>query len=77
VGAVRPEEALQIQWAAKMLHPDLFRDLDVRTEARNFYRTFFNYSLTEAELDQVFQFEIGQMLGGITRDLPFFAGLAA
>jgi iron complex transport system substrate-binding protein len=50
-----PEEALQIQWIAKTLHPDLFRDVDMRAEARNFYRTFFHYTLTDAELDQMFQ----------------------
>lgn len=50
-----PEEALQIQWAAKLLHPDLFRDLDMRATARDFYRTFFGYALSEAELDQMFQ----------------------
>jgi hypothetical protein len=47
-----------IQWAAKTPHPDLFKDIDIRAEARNFYLTFFNYSLTEVELDQVFQ--VGQ-----------------
>lgn len=50
-----PEEALQIQWIAKTLHPDLFQDLDMRAEARNFYRTFFGYTLSDTELDQMFQ----------------------
>jgi iron complex transport system substrate-binding protein len=50
-----PEEALQIQWIAKTLHPERFRDLDMRAEARQFYRTFFGYSLSEPDLDQVLQ----------------------
>lgn len=50
-----PEEALQIQWAAKTLHPDLFRDIDMRAEARSFYLRFFHHSLTDAELDRIFQ----------------------
>lgn len=50
-----PEQALQIQWIAKTLHPELFKDLDIRAEARSFYRTFFNYDLSEAELDQMLQ----------------------
>ena len=36
-----PEEALQIQWTAKTLHPDRFKDIDMRAEARNFYKMFF------------------------------------
>jgi iron complex transport system substrate-binding protein len=50
-----PEEALQIQWIAKTLHPTLFKDLDIRAEARGFYQTFFGYALSDAELDQIFQ----------------------
>jgi len=50
-----PEEALQIQWIAKTLHPERFQDLDTRAEARRFYQTFFGYTLSESELDQVFQ----------------------
>jgi iron complex transport system substrate-binding protein len=50
-----PEEALQIQWIAKTLHPERFGDLDIRAEARHFYQAFFGYSISEAELDQVMQ----------------------
>lgn len=50
-----PEEALQIQWAAKTLHPDRFKDIDMRAEARNFYKVFFQYTLSDADLDQIFQ----------------------
>jgi iron complex transport system substrate-binding protein len=50
-----PEEALQIQWTAKTLHPELFTDLDMRSETRKFYKTFFNYTLSDAELNQIFQ----------------------
>jgi iron complex transport system substrate-binding protein len=50
-----PEEALQIQWAAKTLHPDRFKDIDMRAEARNFYQVFFQYALSDADLDQIFQ----------------------
>ncbi|WP_210253248.1 ABC transporter substrate-binding protein [Beijerinckia sp. L45] len=50
-----PEEALQIQWAAKTLHPDKFADLDIRAEAKRFYQTFFGYALSDADLRQMFQ----------------------
>lgn len=48
-----PEEALQIQWAAKTLHPDLFKDLDIRSVTRRFYHTFFGYDMSAAELDHM------------------------
>ena len=48
-----PEEALQVLWAAKTLHPDRFTDIDVRAEARNFYLRFFGYTLTDADLAQI------------------------
>lgn len=50
-----PEEAMQIQWIAKTLHPALFEDLDIRAETASFYRTFFGYELSEAELDEILQ----------------------
>lgn len=43
------EEALQIQWAAKILHPDKFASLDINKETINFYKEFLNYNLTDDE----------------------------
>lgn len=43
------EEALQIQWAAKLFNPDKFTNLDIVSETRSFYKTFLNYDLTEVE----------------------------
>jgi iron complex transport system substrate-binding protein len=43
------EEALQIQWAAKLLNPNKFTNLDIVSETRSFYKTFLNYDLSEAE----------------------------
>ena len=43
------EEALQILWAAKTLHPDRFADIDIVKETREFYKNFYGYDLTEDE----------------------------
>ena len=43
------EAALQVLWAAKTLHPNRFRDLDLKKETQAFYAKFFNYPLTDAE----------------------------
>lgn len=39
-----PKAVLGILWLAKTLHPDKFKDLDLKQEIDNFYKTFFNSS---------------------------------
>ncbi len=41
------EEALQVLWAAKLLHPDKFADLDLVKQTQDFYKTFMNYDLSQ------------------------------
>jgi hypothetical protein len=43
------EEALQVLWSAKTLHPDKFTDVDLVKETREFYATYYGYNLTEDE----------------------------
>jgi len=52
-----PEEALQIQWAAKTFWPDLFKDLDVVKETKDFYKKFFNYNLTDDDAQRIINSE--------------------
>ncbi len=47
------EVLLQVQWAAKILHPTLFADLDLRTAVRNFYNIFFHYHLSEDDISRI------------------------
>lgn len=47
------EAALQVLWAAKLLHPALFAALDVNKETKLFYARFFHYSLTDPELASI------------------------
>ncbi|MBU1170989.1 MAG: ABC transporter substrate-binding protein [Proteobacteria bacterium] len=47
------ETPLAIGWAAKMLYPETFRDIDLAHETRNFYKTFFNYDLSDTEVNQI------------------------
>lgn len=41
------ENALFLIWAAKTLYPDKFKDINVYEEAKGFYKTFFDYDLSE------------------------------
>jgi iron complex transport system substrate-binding protein len=47
------EAALQVLWAAKLLHPARFADLDVNAETKRFYARFFHHVLTDAELASI------------------------
>jgi iron complex transport system substrate-binding protein len=44
-----PEFALQVQWAAKLLHPQPFAALDMNRETVAFFHRFFAYPLTASE----------------------------
>lgn len=47
------EVALQIQWAAKLLHPTLFPQTDMVKQTRDFYLRFFNYRLTVDQAQRI------------------------
>jgi iron complex transport system substrate-binding protein len=47
------EAALQVLWAAKLLHPAQFAALDVNKETRLFYARFFHHQLTDSELTSI------------------------
>lgn len=48
-----PEEVLQLQWAAKTLHPDLFKDLDLTQITKDYYQDYLNYSLTDDDVERI------------------------
>lgn len=43
------EAALQVLWAAKTIHPELFSDLDIKRETINFYAKYFHHAVTDDE----------------------------
>jgi len=47
------EEALNIQWAAKELHPDLFPELDLPAVTKAFYQQFFGYQLSGEQVSSI------------------------
>ena len=47
------EEALQVLWAAKKLNPDVFEDVDMEQETKDFYQTFYGYELTDDEVSRI------------------------
>ncbi|MDF2505393.1 ABC transporter substrate-binding protein [Clostridium sp.] len=47
------EAALQPLWTAKSLHPDMFTNVDMNKETKNFYKTYYNYNLTDDEVNSI------------------------
>jgi iron complex transport system substrate-binding protein len=47
------EEALQVLWAAKVIQPALFGDLNMNEAISQFYKTYYNYALSQAELEKI------------------------
>jgi iron complex transport system substrate-binding protein len=47
------EAALQVLWAAKALHPELFKALDIKRETFRFYAKYFHHPLNDAEYNSI------------------------
>jgi len=52
------EQAMQVLWIAKTVHPDYFEDLDMVAETQYFYQTFFNYPMTVDEANEILNTEV-------------------
>ncbi len=48
-----PEVALQLLWAARLLHPARFADVDMARETDGFFRRLFGYALTPDETARI------------------------
>ena len=46
------EGILFAELVAKMLYPDRFRDLDMRTEVRRYFEIFYQFEFTDGQLDK-------------------------
>ncbi|MDR3332396.1 MAG: ABC transporter substrate-binding protein, partial [Synergistaceae bacterium] len=47
------EEALQVLWVAKLIHPDKFGDLDMGKEVQKFYKTFYGFDMTDSDAERM------------------------
>ena len=48
-----PEAAIQMIWAAKLLHPAEFEDVDMKEVARDFYQEFYGTNVSDEALDGI------------------------
>jgi iron complex transport system substrate-binding protein len=47
------EEALQVLWAAKLVHPEAFKKLDMVKKTQAFYAKYYGYELTKKQATQI------------------------
>jgi len=47
------ETPLAMLWTAKTVYPERFSDVDIEQETREFYRRFFDYELSDAQLAKI------------------------
>ncbi len=48
-----PESAMQAIWAGKLLHPELFEDIDIMALARDFYQRFYGAAVEDEYLEGI------------------------
>ncbi|MGD9160453.1 MAG: ABC transporter substrate-binding protein [Desulfobacteraceae bacterium] len=47
------DASLMLKWMAQINHPGLFSDYDIKEEIRNHYSWFYNYDLSNEEIDKI------------------------
>lgn len=54
------ETPLMMMWMAKVQQPEVFSDLDLDEEIKEFYEEFFNYELKQEQIDTILNKEINK-----------------
>ena len=49
------ETPLMTKWVAKIQHPELFADMDMREEVTEFYQEVYNFEMTDEILDEILE----------------------
>ena len=56
------ETPLMIKWIAKVANPELFNDYNIRKDIKDFYLEFFNYELSDEQLNFILNSKINKGL---------------
>lgn len=54
------EKPLYVLWQASVIQPEIFADVDMRAEIKDFFKEFFQYELTEEQIDFVLHTELNR-----------------
>lgn len=53
------DASLMLKWMAQINHPDIFNDYDIKQEMKNHYSWFYNYDLSNEEIDKILYLKRG------------------
>lgn len=56
------ERALMLYWSAKRNYPEKFSDIDMARIVTDFYKEFFEYDLSEDEINKILHFDLNGVL---------------
>ena len=56
------ETPLMIKWIAKVAAPEIFNDYDIRKDIKDFYLEFFNYKLSDEQLNFILNSKVNKGL---------------
>jgi iron complex transport system substrate-binding protein len=54
------EKPFYMRWMASMIQPEIFSEIDMRAELKQFYHDFYNFDLTEEMLDEIFRADLNR-----------------
>lgn len=60
-----PEEYLNMYFFAKCIQPELFEDIDMEAETRDFYGKYFGFDLTDEDITTMFNLAEGQTVADV------------
>lgn len=52
------EQPLTVMWAMNKMYPDLYAESDLKKDIRDFYQRFFEYNLSDEELDSIVNYAV-------------------
>ena len=59
------DSPMMLLWMAKQNHPELFEDIDFNETMKDFYSRFYNFELTDEDIEQILN-PVREAAGGIS-----------
>ena len=56
------ESPLMMMWMAKVQQPEIFKDLNLEKEIKDFYKKFYDFELSQTDLNKILNTEVNEGL---------------
>lgn len=54
------ETPLMMQWLAKLMQPEIFKNINFKANLKKYFKEYFNYTLTDADIDQILNYDLNK-----------------